>query len=84
MEAAITTSIATLYANIDDINDLADDFDDIETVTTIPAFASGVANLGPLTTQINALYAVRADIVTAAAAVGDLEDVLVIGPLILT
>jgi len=84
VEAAITTSIATLYANITDINDLADDFDDIETVTTIPAFASGVANLGPLTTQINALYAVRADIVTAAAAVGDLEDVLVIGPLILT
>ena len=84
VEAAISTSIATLYANIADINDLADDFDDIETVTTIPAFASGVANLGTLTTQINALYAVRADIVTAAAAVGDLEDVLVIGPLILT
>ena len=84
VEAAISTSIATLYANITDINDLADDFDDIETVTTIPAFASGVANLGTLTTQINALYAVRADIVTAAAAVGDLEDVLVIGPLILT
>ena len=84
VEAAITTSIATLYTNIDAINDLGDDFDDIETVTTIPAFASGVANLGPLTTKIEELHAVRADIVTAAAAVGDLEDVLVIGPLILT
>ena len=83
VEAAISTSIATLYSNITDINDLADDFDDIETVTTIPTFAANIATLGPLSSQISTLAAVSSDI-QAAAALVDLEDVLVIGPLILT
>lgn len=83
VEAAISTSIATLYSNITDINDLADDFDDIETVTTIPTFAANITTLGPLTSQISTLAAVSSDI-QAAAALVDLEDVLVIGPLILT
>ena len=83
VEAAISTSIATLYSNITDINDLADDFDDIETVTTIPTFAANITTLGPLSSQISTLAAVSSDI-QAAAALVDLEDVLVIGPLILT
>jgi len=83
VEAAISTSIATLYSNITDINDLADDFDDIETVTTIPTFAANLTTLGPLSSQISTLAAVSSDI-QAAAALVDLEDVLVIGPLILT
>lgn len=83
VEAAISTSIAALYSNMTDINDLADDFDDIETVTTIPTFAANVASLGQLTSQISTLAAVSSDI-QAAAALVDLEDVLVIGPLILT
>lgn len=83
VEAAISTSIATLYSNITDINDLADDFDDIATVTTIPTFAANITTLGPLSSQISTLAAVSGDI-QAAAALVDLEDVLVIGPLILT
>ena len=83
VEAAISTSIATLYSNITNINDLADDFDDIETVTTIPTFAANITTLGPLSSQISTLAAVSSDI-QAAAALVDLEDVLVIGPLILT
>ena len=83
VEAAISTSIATLYSNITDINDLADDFDDIATVTTIPTFAANITTLGPLSSQISTLAAVSSDI-QAAAALVDLEDVLVIGPLILT
>lgn len=83
VEAAISTSIASLYANITDINDLADDFDAIETVTTIPTFAANITTLGPLSSQLSTLAAVSSDI-QAAAALIDLEDVLVIGPLILT
>jgi len=83
VEAAISTSIATLYANITDINDLVDDFDDIETVTTIPIFAANITTLAPLSSQLSTLAAVSSDI-QAAAALIDLEDALVIGPLILT
>ena len=83
VEAAISTSIATLYANITDINDLADDFDDIETVTTVPTFASNVTTLASLSSEISTLAALGSEI-AAAAALSDLDDALVIGPLILS